>query len=75
MGGGSRWPKKRESSLDELARGLASVTLSRAKALRLMGAALVGGTLASLVGIGEAAAAPPGCKRNGKRCEKDEQVL
>ena|SRR5215203_384601 len=61
----------RESSFDELARGMASGTLSRGKALRLMGAALVGGTLASL-GIGEAAADTPGCKRNGKHCTKDK---
>jgi hypothetical protein len=31
---------------DELASGLASGSISRGKALRLMGAALVGGTLA-----------------------------
>jgi hypothetical protein len=37
-----------------------------------MGAALVGGTLASL-GIGEAAADPIGCKRSGKKCKNDEQ--
>ena len=59
-------------SFDELASGLASGSISRGKALRLMGAALVGGTLASL-GIGEAAADPPGCKRAGKRCREDEQ--
>jgi hypothetical protein len=35
-----------------------------------MGAAFVGGTLAS-VGIGEAAADPPGCKRYGKVCKKN----
>jgi hypothetical protein len=34
------------SPFDELARGLASGELSRRKALKLMGAALVGGTLA-----------------------------
>jgi hypothetical protein len=61
-----------ENSFDELTRGLASGTLSRGRALRLMGAAVVGGTLAAL-GIGEAAADPPGCKRNGKKCKKDEQ--
>ena len=60
----------RERSFDELARGLASGELSRRKALRLMGAALVGGTLASL-GIGEAAADP--CKRAGKACKKNSQ--
>jgi hypothetical protein len=36
-----------ESSFDELTRGLASGTLSRGRALKLMGAALLGGTLAS----------------------------
>jgi hypothetical protein len=59
-------------SFDELARGLASGEFSRRKALKLMGAALVGGTLASL-GIGEAAADPMGCKRNGKNCKQNAQ--
>ena len=66
-------PQAREHSFDELARGLASGEVSRGKALRLMGAALVGGTLASLLGIGEAAAAPGGCKRDGKKCKKSSQ--
>jgi hypothetical protein len=44
-----------ELSLDELAKGLATGTLSRGKALRLMGAALVGGTLASFPGVALAA--------------------
>ena len=61
----------RNRYFDELASGLASGSISRGRALRLMGAALVGGTLASL-GIGEAAADPPGCKRNGKNCTKDK---
>jgi hypothetical protein len=61
-----------ESSFDELASGLASGTLTRGKALRLMGAALLGGTLTSF-GMGEAGADPPGCKRNGKKCKKDSQ--
>jgi|SRR5215217_4028937 len=65
-------PEARDHSFDELTRGLASSTLSRGKALRLMGAALLGGTLASL-GIGEAAADPIGCKRNGKHCTRDTQ--
>jgi hypothetical protein len=55
---------------DELASGLASGTLSRGKALKLMGAALVGGTLASL-GIREASADL--CKPNGKTCKKNSQ--
>ena len=63
-------PEARERSFDELAIGLSSGTLSRGKALRLMGAALVGGALGSL-GISEAAADQ--CKRNGKVCKKDKQ--
>lgn len=63
-------PQARDHSFDELTRGLASGSISRGKALRLMGAALVGGALAS-VGIGEASA--DDCKRNGKRCKKDKQ--
>jgi hypothetical protein len=63
---------REEGFFDELARGLADGTLTRGKALRLMGAALVGGTLASL-GIGEAGADPPGCKRAGKHCTRTDQ--
>jgi hypothetical protein len=48
-----------ERSFDELASGLASGTLSRGRALKLMGAALVGGVLASIPGIAQA---DPGCK-------------
>ena len=58
-------------SFDELASGLARGTLSRGKALRLMGAALVGGTLGSL-GIREAAADEI-CKAEGKKCRRNEQ--
>jgi hypothetical protein len=67
------------SSFDELAVGLSRGTLSRGKALRLMGAALVGGTLASF-GIGGIAAADQGdqgeneeCKPLNKKCRKNEQ--
>ena len=63
---------REDGFFDELARGLASGSISRGRALRLMGAALVGGALAS-VGIGEAGADPIGCKRNGKACKKDTQ--
>jgi hypothetical protein len=59
-------------SFDELARALASGDISRRRAIKLMGAALVGGTLASL-GIREASAAPGGCKRNGKSCKNADQ--
>jgi hypothetical protein len=63
-------PEAREYSFDDLARGLADGSVTRGKALRLMGAALVGGALGSL-GIREAAADQ--CKRNGKACKKDKQ--
>jgi hypothetical protein len=61
-----------ESSFDELARGLASGSISRGRALRLMGAALVGGTLAS-VGFGGVAVADDGCKPTAKKCNKNAQ--
>jgi hypothetical protein len=59
------------SSFDELASGLASGSISRGRAIRLMGAALVGGTLASL-GIREAAADNL-CKPVNKKCRKNAQ--
>ena len=58
------------SSFDELAVGLSSGTLSRGKALKLMGAALVGGALASTPSIAEAAPKP---KPAGKKCKSDDQ--
>ena len=63
---------REEGFFDDLARGLADGSLTRGKALRLMGAAVVGGTLGSL-GIGEASADRPGCKRAGKHCTSDPQ--
>ena len=42
--------QRRASSFDELARGLASGEVSRRKAFGLLGAALLGGTLASIPG-------------------------
>ena len=62
-------PEVRDHSFDELTRGLASGTLSRRKALRLMGAALVGGALASIPGI---ALAKPN-KPEGAKCKHDKQ--
>ena len=62
-------PEAREHSLDELARGLASGNLSRAKALKLMGATLVGGALASIPGI---ASAKPN-KPEGAKCNHNHQ--
>ena len=64
---------REDGFFDELARGLADGSLTRAKALRLMGAALLGGTLGSLGISGEAGADPPGCKRNGKNCKRNDQ--
>jgi Dictyostelium (slime mold) repeat len=61
---------REDGFFDDLARGLADGSLTRGKALRLMGAAVVGGTLGSL-GIGEASADQ--CKRNGKPCKKNSQ--
>lgn len=63
---------RREGSFDELAKQLASGEVSRGRAIRLMGAALMGGTLASVPGM--AWAAPPP-KPNGKRCKTDSQCL
>ena len=62
---------REEGFFDDLARGLADGTLTRGKALRLMGAAVVGGALGSL-GIGEASATPR-CKPTGKKCRNDAQ--
>jgi hypothetical protein len=59
-----------ERAFDELTRGLASGTLSRGKALRLMGAALVGGALASVPGT---ALADDDCRGFGRRCRRDRQ--
>jgi hypothetical protein len=62
-------PEARDHSFDELTRGLANGTLSRGKALRLMGAALVGGALASIPGI---AWAKPN-KPEGAKCKHNHQ--
>jgi hypothetical protein len=59
-----------EYSLDELAKGLATGTLSRGKALRWMGGALLGAALASLPGV---AWANDDCRRLGRECSRDSQ--
>jgi hypothetical protein len=70
---------ERERSFDALARGLANGSISRRRAIRLLGGALLGGAVASLAGVswlagdsGEAQAAPgPGgspCGNAGQSC-------
>jgi Stigma-specific protein, Stig1 len=59
-----------EHSLDELAKELASGTLSRGKAIRWMGGALLGAALASLPGV---ALADDDCRRLGRECRRDSQ--
>jgi hypothetical protein len=59
-----------EYSLDELAKGLATGTLSRGKALRWMGGALLGAALASIPGV---AWANDDCRRLGRECRRDSQ--
>jgi hypothetical protein len=58
-------------SFDELARGLANGSITRGKAIRLMGAALVGSALASLPGV--ALADDDDCRGFGRRCRRDRQ--
>ena len=62
-----------ERSFDELAKGLAGGTVSRRKALRMLGAALVGGVLASVPGVALAKPKPGKCNKDkhcpsGQRC-------
>jgi hypothetical protein len=58
-----------ELSLDELAKGLATGTLSRGKAIRWMGGALLGAALASVPGVAWA----NDCRRLGRECRRDSQ--
>jgi Stigma-specific protein, Stig1 len=57
-------------SFDELAKGLATGTLSRGKAIRWMCGALLGAALASLPGV---AWANDDCRRLGRECRRDSQ--
>jgi hypothetical protein len=61
-----------ESFFDDLARGLADGSITRGKALKLMGAAVVGGTLTSF-GVGGVAVADNECKPLNKKCRKNAQ--
>jgi hypothetical protein len=58
-----------ELSFDELAKGLATGTLSRGKAIRWMGGALLGAALASVPGVAWA----DDCRRLGRECRRDSQ--
>jgi hypothetical protein len=62
--------REEDGFFDDLARGLGDGSITRGKALRLMGAALVGGALASLPG---AALADDDCRSFGRRCRRDSQ--
>jgi Stigma-specific protein, Stig1 len=58
-----------EERFDDLARGLASDTIPRGRALRLMGGVSLGGALASVPGAGLAAApCPTGVRCRGECC-------
>jgi hypothetical protein len=59
---------ERERSFDALARGLANGSISRRKALRMLGAALVGSALASIPGMALAQPPPGACKPKGAKC-------
>ena len=56
-------------SFDELAKGLATGTLSRGKAIRLVGGALLGAALGSFPGVAWA----DDCRRLGRECRRDSQ--
>jgi hypothetical protein len=62
-------PEAREHSFDELAKGLATGTLSRGKAIRWMDGALLGAALASFPGVAWA----NDCRRLGRECRRDSQ--
>jgi hypothetical protein len=57
------------TSFDELAKGLATGTVTRSKVLRWMGSALVGAALASVPGVVWA----NDCRRLGRECRRDSQ--
>jgi hypothetical protein len=63
----------RGSSFDELAKGLATGTISRGRALKMLGAALVGASLASIPGAAWAACKPllHKCMANTECCSRN----
>src|SRR5215203_3363282 len=58
-----------QERLDQLAKGLATGAVSRRKALRWMGGALLGAALASVPGVAWA----NDCRRLGRECRRDSQ--
>ena len=58
-----------EHALDVVARGLASNTMSRRRALKIVAAAGVGALL-SVMGARDVAAAPPKCRQEGQSCNE-----
>ena len=62
-------PEARDHSFDELAKELATGTVSRGKAIRWMGGALLGAALASVPGV----ALADDCRRLGRECRRDSQ--
>jgi hypothetical protein len=60
---------ERERSFDTLTRGLANGSISRRKALRVLGASLVGSVLAAIPGAAIAKPPPGTCLKEGKPCK------
>jgi hypothetical protein len=63
-----------DTSLDDVARGLANSTLSRGRALRLMGAVLLGSALASMPAIAWTKPKPAGTCKKDKQCPSPEDL-
>ncbi len=62
----------RGHALDALAKGMASGAISRRKALKALGAALLGGLAASIPGVAFASPCGAGTTRCGQHCCVDE---
>ncbi len=60
-----------QDRFDDLARTLASTT-SRRTVLKTLAGSAAGGLLA-LLGVGDTAATPGGCKASGKKCKEHDQ--
>lgn len=58
----------KEQTFDALAKGLTESSLSRRRALKLVGATLLGGLLASIPGVAYADRCPPNRQKCGGRC-------